>query len=184
MFHHILFYQGKLTFFHQKFLPIFFLTWNFFHQQTVFTNATESVTKFNLNCDTTKKLKFWSFKNSIEPKLKNPNCDKSLKRNRNCNKFQNSICDKTQIAIKLNLNSNKTQSLKFWQLNFEHNLKQSFGKNNLTPWQPMRGPHCSVLRSRHGYRTFETLQYNGILNPKLSDEMRKILRHFAKVSKI
>ena len=31
---------------------------------------------------------------------------------KNCNKTQNSICDITQKATKLNLNNNKTQKLK------------------------------------------------------------------------
>ena len=35
-----------------------------------------------------------------------------------------------------------------------------------------------------GYIKFETVQYNSILNPKLSDEMHEILRHFDQVSKI
>ena len=34
------------------------------------------------------------------------------------------------------------------------------------------------------YRKFETVQYDRILNPKLSEETREILRHFDKVSKI
>ena len=72
----------------------------------------------------------------------------------NCNKAQNSIFDKTQLTIKLK-NSNcyklknshlTTRQLKFWQLAFGQNLKQSFGKNNWTPWQPMRGSRCSVLQ--------------------------------------
>ena len=37
---------------------------------------------------------------------------------------------------------------------------------------------------RQGYSTFYTVQYNRILNPKLSDNMREILRHFDEVSKI
>ena len=40
-----------------------------------------------------------------------------------------------------------TQKLKFWQLNFWQNLKQSYGKNNLTPWQLMRCSRCSILQS-------------------------------------
>ena len=39
-----------------------------------------------------------------------------------------------------------------------------------------------IASSHQGYRKFETVQYNGILNPKLSDETRKILRHFDKVN--
>ena len=35
-----------------------------------------------------------------------------LKKNLNCNKIQNLICDKTQIATKLNISSKKAQKLK------------------------------------------------------------------------
>ena len=42
--------------------------------------------------------------------LKNSSCDKTFK-NINCKKTQNSICDKTKKAKKLNLNNNKTQKL-------------------------------------------------------------------------
>ena len=45
-------------------------------------------------------------------KLKNSNCEKTFKKNFSCNKTQNSICDKTEIAKQLNLNSNITQKLK------------------------------------------------------------------------
>ena len=109
----------------------------------------------------------------IVPELKNSNFDgsktqlgqnsrtqivkKSLKKKKslNCNKTQNISFDKTQIATKLkNSNCDKhknsnltTQKLKFWQLNVGQNLKQSFGKNNWTPWQPMKGSRRSVLQS-------------------------------------
>ena len=41
----------------------------------------------------------------------------------------------------------------------------------------------NVSTCGQGCRKFETLRFNKILNPKLFDEMRNILRHFAKVSK-
>ena len=34
--------------------------------------------------------------------------------------------------------------------------------------------------SNQGYTQFETVQYNRILNSKLSDEMRKVLQHLIK----
>ena len=75
-------------------------------------------------------------------KLKNWNCEKKRrKRSSHCDKTQelklwrNSNCyktEKTQIVRKLNL----------WQNSiYDKTLKESFSKNYLTPWQPMR---CSL----------------------------------------
>ena len=66
------------------------------------------------------------------------------------NFWQNSISDQTQILTKLkfwqNSISDKTQFLT--KFNFWQNFKQSFSKNNLTTWQPMRCTQGSVNRSR------------------------------------
>ena len=106
-------------------------------------------------------------------KLKNFNCDKTwkfkkkrqkkkiqivkIRKNSNYDKTQKSKCNTTKIAAKLNCSNSikkksKTQiviklKIKFWQLNFWLNLKQYFGKNNLTPLQPMICTLGSVLRS-------------------------------------
>ena len=53
--------------------------------------------------------------------------------------------------------------------------------------QPRKYPGSlrSVLPTHcQGYRKFETVQYNRLLNPELSNQTRKILRHVDKVSKL
>ena len=40
------------------------------------------------------------------------------------------------------------------------------------------------IQAHQGYRKFETVQYNRILNLELSDTTREILQHFNKVSKL
>ena len=114
--------------------------------------------------------------------LKNSNCDPTpivtklkLWQNSNCDKKQivtNSNCDKSQIVTTLQLwqNSNwgrknsKTQyvtQLTLWQnLKYDKcqfkkklNLKGSFSKNILTPWQLSRCSLGSVLRFPHCFFT-------------------------------
>ena len=70
-------------------------------------------------------------------------------------KLNNSKCDQTQIGTKLENSSSDETFLKLWQiLNYDEsqfrrrktNLKESFSKNILTPWQPMLCSVGSVLR--------------------------------------
>ena len=49
------------------------------------------------------------------------------------------------------------QKLKLSQLYFWQNLKQSYGKNNLTPWQPFWCSRWSILRSRNIFFKIITL---------------------------
>ena len=128
------------------------------------------------NCDQTQKLKFWQSlncnKTQVVTKLKlwhpklwqNTNCDKSqvvttlkLWQNSNCEQkiskslnwtklklWQNS---KNQIVTKLiNPNCDKTGNMTNLNLRRKLNLKGSFIKNILTPWQPMRCSLGSVLQ--------------------------------------
>ena len=53
-------------------------------------------------------------------------------KNLNCNIIQ------TQIVTKL-------KKIQFWQLTNWQNLKQSFGKHNLTPWQSMRFTESNII---------------------------------------
>ena len=127
----------------------------------------------NSNGDKTKKLKLWqnsktqNVKNLIVTKLKfwqNSNCDKTLNVTR-LKMWQTQFVTKlkTQILIKLkNSKCDKTQKLKVWQnwktqlvtkLKYDksqfmtkNTLKESFSKNILTPWQPMRCSLGSFLR--------------------------------------
>ena len=62
--------------------------------------------------------------------------------------LKNSNCDKIQIVTKIkNLNSDKKNN--FWQ-----NVKKSFGKKNLTPWQPVRCTPGSVPQCRNAFFFF------------------------------
>ena len=47
-------------------------------------------------------------------------------------------------------NSEKNRKLKFWRKKTISD-KRSFGRNNMTPWQPMRFTQGSLLRSRNVY---------------------------------
>ena len=106
----------------------------------------------NSNCDKTWKLKFWwkAKTKKKTSKLKMWQDSKTLV----MTKLNTTKCDQTQIVIKLkNSNCDRT-SLKFWQnLNYYKSqfirrktyIKQSFNKNILTPWQPMRCSPGSVF---------------------------------------
>ena len=48
----------------------------------------------------------------------------------------------------------------------------------------MSDPASDTGCKEQGYRKLEIVQYKKILNPKISDETRKMLRNFDKVSKI
>ena len=69
--------------------------------------------------------------------LKNPNFRKAQK----IKSWHNA---KTQIMTKIKLW--QKSKLNSWQLNFWQNFEKSFGKNNLTPRQPMRCTLGSILR--------------------------------------
>ena len=66
-------------------------------------------------------------------------------------------------------------------------LFKSYG--NFAEWVDFAYWWCCIGKGlclqpvQQGYRKFETVQYNRIWNPKLSDKTRKILQHFDKVSK-
>ena len=70
-------------------------------------------------------------------------------------KLNNSKCDQTQIMTKLKNSKCDKTSLKLWQnlyydksqfIRRTTNLKGSFNKNTLTPWQPMQCSLGSVLQ--------------------------------------
>ena len=110
---------------------------------------------------TTQKLILWANSKSENVTTKNLNCDKT----KTVRKLKNSIFDITQ-KIKFGPNSKlklwQHSKLKSWQLNFLQNFKKSFGKNNLTPQQPMICDLGSLLWSLDD------------LNKKYSEEEKKL----------
>ena len=66
-------------------------------------------------------------------RLKNSNCDKTIKKNSNCDKTQT-------LKLWQNLNYDKSQFMRRTKLNW------SFSKNILTPWQLLRCSLGSVLQ--------------------------------------
>ena len=99
------------------------------------------------NCDKTKKkLKLWQKSKS----------DKKNSKTQNGTKFKGWQNLRTQSMMKLkNWNSDKSQKLQLWQnlkddkshlMKKKKYLTESFSRNILTPWQPMRCSLCSVLR--------------------------------------
>ena len=76
----------------------------------------------------------------------------NLKKNLNCQQSS-----KSQIMINSKTLILTTKKLKFWQVNLWQNIKQSYGKNNLVLWQPMR---CSRWRILQSWNIFLNIQPN------------------------
>ena len=74
------------------------------------------------------------------------------------------------------LNQNCQSSVSLYQKKF---IIRITSHDVSVPWV-----QCRKVPYQQGCRKFETVRHNKILNPKLSDERRKIVRHLAKVSKI